>query len=74
MGNRDQPQRDAALRVVALAAEAFGGYGGIAQSTRDLMLAVSSIQSIASIDILPRRARCTLRRRAVHCSCPGSLT
>ena len=45
------------LRVVAIAAEAFGGYGGIAQSTRDLILAVSLMESIVSVDILPRLAR-----------------
>jgi phosphatidylinositol alpha-1,6-mannosyltransferase len=42
------------LRVLALAAEAFGGRGGIAQSTRDLMLALSSLPEVAKIDILPR--------------------
>lgn len=42
------------VSVLALAAEAFGGRGGIAQSTRDLMLALSRMPEIASIDILPR--------------------
>jgi len=42
------------VRVLALVAEAFGGRGGIAQSTRDLMLALSSLPEVANIDILPR--------------------
>ena len=42
------------VRVLALAAEAFGGRGGIAQSTRDLMIALSGMPEITSINILPR--------------------
>lgn len=42
------------VRVLAFVAEAFGGRGGIAQSTRDLMLALSSLPEVANIDILPR--------------------
>lgn len=42
------------VHVLALAAEAFGGRGGIARSTRDLMTALSGMPEIAGIDILPR--------------------
>jgi phosphatidylinositol alpha-1,6-mannosyltransferase len=45
-----------ALKVLALATDAFGGYGGIAQSTQDLILAMSRTSRIEAIDILPRRA------------------
>ena len=42
------------MRVLALAAEAFGGYGGIAQSTQDLMGALAATVLVKRIDILPR--------------------
>ncbi|WP_169796025.1 glycosyltransferase family 4 protein [Ruegeria marisrubri] len=42
------------VRVLALAAEAFGASGGIAQSTRDLMLALSNMPEVDGVDILPR--------------------
>jgi len=41
-------------RVFAITAECFGGRGGIAQSTRDLMKAISNMREVKSIDILPR--------------------
>lgn len=43
-------------RVLALAADCFGGRGGIAQSTRDLMAAMASIPASDGITILPRLA------------------
>lgn len=46
--------RQVKVRVLALAAEAFGGRGGIAQSTRDLILALSSMPAVEHIHILPR--------------------
>ena len=42
------------VSVLALTAEAFGGRGGIAQSTRDLLLAMSEMPQIGRIDVLPR--------------------
>ena len=44
-------------RVLALAAEAYGGYGGIAQSTRDLIQALLSIPEICEVEVLPRLSR-----------------
>ncbi|MEM6477772.1 MAG: glycosyltransferase family 4 protein [Pseudomonadota bacterium] len=41
-------------RVLALATEAFGGRGGIAQSTRDLLTALAALPGVAEIKILPR--------------------
>lgn len=42
------------VSVLALTAESFGGRGGIAQSTRDLLLAMSEMPQIGRIDVLPR--------------------
>ncbi len=44
------------MHVLALAAAAFGGYGGIAQSTQDLMHAVAALDPVERITILPREA------------------
>lgn len=44
------------MRVLALAAEAFGGYGGIARSTQDLLGTIAMTKDFR-IDVLPRIAR-----------------
>lgn len=44
------------LRVLALAADAFGGYGGIAQSTRDMLQALVRTGRVVSVDVLARVA------------------
>lgn len=46
------------LKVLALAADAYGGYGGIARSTQDILEAFVRWRDV-SIDILPRHARST---------------
>ncbi|MER8639775.1 glycosyltransferase family 4 protein [Mesorhizobium sp. M1273] len=43
--------------MLALVAEAFGGYGGIAQSTQDLLSAISFNPAIDKIEVLPRIVR-----------------
>ena len=48
-------EKQTTVDVLALAAEAFGGRGGIAQSTRDLLSAMSSIREMRSIVVLPRQ-------------------
>ncbi|ROT99090.1 glycosyltransferase family 4 protein [Histidinibacterium lentulum] len=44
------------MKIVALAAEAWGGRGGIAQSTRDLLGVWVEQPGIAKIEVLPRLA------------------
>lgn len=44
-------------RILALAAEAWGGRGGIAQSTRDLLGALTAMPQVAGIKVLPRLQR-----------------
>lgn len=65
------------LHVLALSAEAYGGRGGIAQSTRDLLEALAKIPQIGRIDILPRH---TSEREAAipsklrqYPACPGRV-
>ena len=41
-------------RILALATEAWGGRGGIAQSTRDLLATLGEMPQVSGIDILPR--------------------
>lgn len=43
--------------ILALVAEAFGGYGGIAQSTQDVLMAASSLPQVGSILVIPRIVR-----------------
>lgn len=45
------------VRILALAAEAWGGRGGIAQSTRDLLGAYAEMPEIGGVEILPRLQR-----------------
>lgn len=42
------------LRVLALATEAFGGHGGIAQYNRDLLSALCAMPEYAEVIVLPR--------------------
>nr|WP_275937334.1 glycosyltransferase family 4 protein [Marinovum algicola] len=49
--------RQKPLRILALVAEAYGGRGGIAQSTRDLLSALSEFHWVSEIEILPRIVR-----------------
>lgn len=43
-------------RVLALVTDAFGGYGGISQYNRDLILALAATPEVARVDVLPRLA------------------
>lgn len=43
-------------RLLALATDAFGGYGGIAQYNRDLLNALATVPSMQRILVLPRQA------------------
>lgn len=45
------------IRVLAIVAEAFGGRGGIAQSTRDVLSAAANVTQIGQIDVFPRIVR-----------------
>lgn len=42
------------MRVLALVTDAFGGYGGIAQYNRDLLAALSQLERVSEILVLPR--------------------
>src|SRR5438128_1575649 len=46
---------EARLRVLALATDAFGGHGGIAQYNRDLLSSLARSDQIACVTVLPRR-------------------
>ncbi len=50
----------AELKVLALATDAFGGYGGIARSTQDMLLALARSGRVSAIEILPRLAAHTV--------------
>jgi len=53
---RKRPTTRRRERIFALAAEAWGARGGIAQSTRDILEALAKMSSATEIDILPRHA------------------
>ena len=55
--NKEDKQIQKPLRILALVAEAYGGRGGIAQSTRDLLLALSEFHWVDEIEVLPRIVR-----------------
>ena len=55
MTGRDRGTPDGP-RVLALAAEAWGGHGGIAQSTRDMLTALAAMREIGGVEVLPRHA------------------
>lgn len=44
------------LKILFLATDAFGGYGGIAQYNRDLLMAMSHAKSVAEVEVLVRLA------------------
>jgi phosphatidylinositol alpha-1,6-mannosyltransferase len=43
-----------ALRILMLATDAHGGYGGIAQYTRDILEALSKLEGVNEVVVLPR--------------------
>ncbi|MEM9250435.1 MAG: glycosyltransferase family 4 protein [Pseudomonadota bacterium] len=50
-------QRANRASVLALVAEAYGGHGGIAQSTRDLLEALRVLPRVGAVHCLPRHVR-----------------
>src|SRR3990167_715122 len=44
------------MRVLCLMTDAFGGHGGIAQYNRDFLTALSGIEEVSDIVVLPRLA------------------
>lgn len=54
-GSLADPRLCSGVRVLALAAEAFGGHGGIAQSTTDLITSLSQFAFTEEIAVLPRK-------------------
>ena len=57
------------MRILVLASDAFGGYGGIAKYNRDLIGALCTYPGVAEVVAIPRRIPCLWSR----CP-PGSLT
>jgi phosphatidylinositol alpha-1,6-mannosyltransferase len=53
----------AALRVLALVTDAFGGHGGISQYNRDFLTALASCQEVDEIIALPRTGEEQSRKR-----------
>jgi phosphatidyl-myo-inositol dimannoside synthase len=43
-------------RALALVTDAYGGRGGIAQATRDIIAALAACEDISEVDVLPRQA------------------
>jgi phosphatidyl-myo-inositol dimannoside synthase len=60
LGARGYGNGKVCLRVLALLTEAFGGYGGIAQYNRDLLLALSQSSHVHEVLALPRFGRAAL--------------
>ena len=56
------------MRVLALVTEAFGGYGGIAQYNRDLLAALSQVECVSEVLVLPRFGTASL------CGLPAKVT
>jgi phosphatidyl-myo-inositol dimannoside synthase len=52
---------EARLRVLALATDAFGGHGGIAQYNRDLLSSLARSDLITCVTVLPRRTERPVR-------------
>lgn len=56
MTTKDKMLGESEIRILFLATDAHGGFGGISQYNRDVLEALSGLESVGRVDVLPRFA------------------